>query len=55
MTQIFVKYILHLCIFRHLKLEIALAIPAKNRTPTPVYVDPGMHPSLEVKGLSTIN
>ena len=28
MTQIFVKYILHLCIFRHLKLEIALAIPA---------------------------
>ena len=30
MTQIFVKYILHLCIFRHLKLEIALAIPASN-------------------------
>ena len=30
MTQIFVKYILHLCIFRHLKLEIALAIPALN-------------------------
>ena len=29
-TQIFVKYILHLCIFRHLKLEIALAIPASN-------------------------
>ena len=55
MTQIFVKYILHLCIFRHLKLEIALAIPAsktKNRTPTPVYLDPGMHSGLEVKGLS---
>ena len=30
MTQIFVKYKLHLCIFRHLKLEIALAIPASN-------------------------
>ena len=30
MTQIFVKYILHLCISRHLKLEIALAIPASN-------------------------
>ena len=30
MTQIFVKYILHLCIFRHFKLEIALAIPALN-------------------------
>ena len=30
MTQIFVKYILHLCNFRHLKLEIALAIPASN-------------------------
>ena len=30
MTQIFVKYILHLCIFRHLRLEIALAIPASN-------------------------
>ena len=30
MTQIFVKYILQLCIFRHLKLEIALAIPASN-------------------------
>ena len=30
MTQIFVKYILHLCIFRHLKLGIALAIPASN-------------------------
>ena len=30
MTQIVVKYILHLCIFRHLKLEIALAIPASN-------------------------
>ena len=24
---------------------------AKNRTPTPVYLDPGMHPGLEVKGL----
>ena len=55
MTQIFVKYILHLCIFRHLKLGIALAIPAsndKNRTRTPVYLDPGMHPGLEVKGLT---
>ena len=30
MTQILVKYILHLCIFRHLKLGIALAIPASN-------------------------
>ena len=58
MTQILVKYILHLCIFRHLKLEIALAIPAsndnKNRTPTPVYLDPGMHPGLEVKGLRVV-
>ena len=57
MTQIFVKYILHLCIFRHLKLEIALAIPASNdeiRTPTLVYLDPGMHPGLEVKGLNQI-
>ena len=46
-----------------MKLEIALAIPAlndendenkwrKNRTPTPVYLDPGMHPGLEVKGLT---
>ena len=26
----------------------------KNRTPTLVYLDPGMHPGLEVKGLSTI-
>ena len=54
MTQIFVKYILHLCIFRW-KLEIALAIPAsndENRTPTPVYLDPGMHSGLEVKGLN---
>ena len=25
----------------------------KNRTPTPVYLDPGMHPGLEVKGLRT--
>ena len=24
----------------------------KNRTPTQVYLDPGMHPGLEVKGLS---
>ena len=23
----------------------------KNRTPTPIYLDPGMHPGLEVKGL----
>ena len=23
----------------------------KSRTPTPVYLDPGMHPGLEVKGL----
>ena len=30
MTHFLVKYILHLCIFRHLKLEIALAIPASN-------------------------
>ena len=26
----------------------------KNRTPTPVYLDPGMHSGLEVKGLSGI-
>ena len=26
----------------------------KNRTPTPVYLDPGMHPGLEVKGLISI-
>ena len=26
----------------------------KNRTRTPVYLDPGMHPGLEVKGLSNI-
>ena len=26
----------------------------KNRTPTPVYLDPGMHPGLEVKGLTCI-
>ena len=26
----------------------------KNRTPTPVYLDPGMHPGLEVKGLSRL-
>ena len=56
MTQISVKYILHLCIFRHLKLEIALAIPASNGggfklTPTLVCLDSGMHPGLEVKGL----
>ena len=25
----------------------------KNRTPTPVYLDPGMHSGLEVKGLRT--
>ena len=25
----------------------------KNRTPTPVYLDPGMHPGLEVKGLTS--
>ena len=25
----------------------------KNRTPTPVYLDPGMHSGLEVKGLKT--
>ena len=24
----------------------------KNRTPTLVYLDPGMHPGLEVKGLT---
>ena len=24
----------------------------KNRTPTPVHLDPGMHPGLEVKGLT---
>ena len=24
----------------------------KNRTPTPVYLDHGMHPGLEVKGLN---
>ena len=52
MTQIFVKYILHLCIFRHLKLEIFQM--TKNRTPTPVYLDPGMHPGLEVKGLMQV-
>ena len=27
----------------------------KNRTPTPVYLDPGMHPGLEVKGLRNSN
>ena len=27
----------------------------KNRTPTPVYQDPGMHPGLEVKGLNTMS
>ena len=27
----------------------------KNRTPTPVYLDPGMHPGLEVKGLNIKN
>ena len=27
----------------------------KNRTPTPVYLDPGMHPGLEVKGLNMLN
>ena len=26
----------------------------KNRTPTPVYLDPGMHPGLEVKGLKQL-
>ena len=26
----------------------------KNRTPTPVYLDPGMHSGLEVKGLKRI-
>ena len=26
----------------------------KNRTRTPVYLDPGMHPGLEVKGLITM-
>ena len=26
----------------------------KNRTRTPVYLDPGMHPGLEVKGLTII-
>ena len=25
-----------------------------NRTPTPVYLDPGMHSGLEVKGLNEI-
>ena len=27
----------------------------KNRTPTPVYLDPGMHPGLEVKALKFVN
>ena len=27
----------------------------KNRTPTPVYLDPGMHPGLEVKGLIRVS
>ena len=27
----------------------------KNRTRTPVYLDPGMHPGLEVKGLTTFS
>ena len=27
----------------------------KNRTPTPVYLDPGMHPGLEVKGLMYVD
>ena len=27
----------------------------KNRTPTPVYLDPGMHSGLEVKGLNETN
>ena len=26
----------------------------KNRTPTPVYLDPGMRPGLEVKGLMQV-
>ena len=26
----------------------------KNRTPTPVYLDPAMHPGLEVKGLTLL-
>ena len=26
----------------------------KNRIRTPVYLDPGMHPGLEVKGLTNI-
>ena len=27
----------------------------KNRTPTPVYLDPGMHSGLEVKGLMRVS
>ena len=27
----------------------------KHRTPTPVYLDPGMHPGLEVKGLISLS
>ena len=27
----------------------------KNRTPTPVYLDPGMHSGLEVKGLMAVD
>ena len=39
MTEIFVKYTTFM----------------KNRTPTPVYLDPGMHSGLEVKGLKRIS
>ena len=27
----------------------------KNRTPTLVYLDPGMHPGIEVKGLNALS
>ena len=27
----------------------------KNRAPTPVYLDPGMHSGLEVKGLTVVS
>ena len=26
----------------------------KNSTPAPVYLDPGMHPGLEIKGLKYV-
>ena len=50
-TNIYYIYVFFVIWSWKLRQQFQLQM-TKNRTPTPVYLDPGMHPGLEVKGLN---